>query len=221
MARKSNCAMVIALALATLAPFSLAQRRGNFQGFPFPRSGPRNGSPFNHYPPEFPGAFILADPFFWYGDYPPPPPAPESAPVPMVLRGIVDTQPQAKLSPLMIELEGDRYVRHGGTAQSPPGETSSGPRTLAAPVQDSAFNVQSAQLASTVLIFHDGHREEITDYVMVGRVLYANGESEVDAGAGMRTIQLSALDIFGTIRANRENGVRFRVPGPNEVITRP
>ena len=224
MARRAILAFT-ALALAMLAvPLCMAQRHGGFRGAPtfgpgF-RSG-RNGSPFfDHRRPDFSGSYILGDPFFWYGDDTTPQPAPEVGPPVMILRP--DPTPQARLTPLLIELEGDRYVRHGGIAQAAQGEGSREPRTTPAPTADSLSREQSAPLAPTVLIFRDGHREQIPDYAIVGRVLYAHGGEDEEPGYGLKNIQLSVLNLPATIRANRENGVSFVLPsGPNEVVTRP
>ena len=95
-------------------------------------------------------------------------------------------------------------------------ETTAGPGTQA--------QTTAADLAPTVLVYRDGHREEVPDYVIVGRVIYAhtNRDRDSEGDYDMTNIQLSALDIPATMRANRENGVRFVLPaGPNEVITRP
>jgi hypothetical protein len=85
--------------------------------------------------------------------------------------------------------------------------------------------VASADLSPTVLVYRDGHREEVADYAIVGRIMYAHrsdGAGESDASYGMKNIQLSALDIPATMRANRENGLNFALPSaPNEVVTRP
>src|SRR6202041_660919 len=78
----------------------------------------------------------------------------------------------------------------------------------------------------TVLIFRDGHREEVADYAIVGCVIYAHrarasGDDDQN-GYGLNNIQVSALDVPATVRMNRENGVSFVLPdGPNQVLTRP
>lgn len=226
MRSRFNPVLAGALAVAVLStPICAAQARGSHGAPAFgPGFGVRRGpSPFfDHRRTEFPGAYILGDPFAWYGDYQYSPPAPEHDPGPVyVLRSAVNTPSQPKLSPLLIELEGDRYVRHGGTLQSPPGQGSREPRVMAAPAQGSAPNVDTTPLAPTVLIFLDGHREEIPEYAIVGRLLYTHNQSDVQFGYARRTIELSALDIQATIKANRVNGIRFILPGPNEVVTRP
>jgi hypothetical protein len=168
------------------------------------------------------GYFVGGFPYL-YDDYPYTQVAmPEAGPQVVLLQGppVADAPAPPKMSPLLIELEGDRYVRHGGTAQSQ--AVLREPRLAPASTQDTSVRNKSAQLASTILIFRDGHRELIPDYAIVGRVLYAHGDSNGEPGYGVKSIQLSALDIPATIKANRENGIGFVLPsGPNEVVTRP
>lgn len=233
MAAKPTC--VFAVALAVLAtPLCLAQRHGGFGGSSHIGVGfgsGRNGSPFlnrgsfNRRRSDF-GAYFWGDPFLWYGDEQmPQEPYEEHGPPVLMMRP--DTSPQAKLSPLLIELEGDRYVRHGGVAQLAQGQGSREPRTTPAPAmdfpaKDYSGTAPSSKLAPTMLIFRDGHREQVPDYAIVGRVLYAHNDFDGEPGYGLKDIQLSELDIPATIRANRENGVSFALPsGPNEVVTRP
>jgi len=229
MARRSLL-ILTALGFAMLSvPMCLAQRHGGFGGAGHAAGEFRNGRNssqfldrrgFDHGRGDFAGAYLWGDPFFWYGDNTMPQPAPEGGPPVMILRP--DTAPEAKLTPLLIELEGDRYVRRGATVQAAPGEASREPRTIQAPESDSSSDGRSAQLAPTTLIFRDGHREQIPDYAIVGRVLYAHCDFDGEPGYGLKNIQVSELDIPATIKANRENGVSFVLPsGPNEVVTRP
>ena len=78
------------------------------------------------------------------------------------------------------------------------------------------------ELLATVLVYRDGRREEVPDYAIVGRVLYAHNIAGDEPAYGVKNIQLSELDLPATVKANRENGISFVVPtGPNEVVTRP
>jgi len=222
---------VLAVVVAMVAaPLCMAQRHGGGGGGASHMGGGfgsgRNGSAsfgrgsFNRRGADL-GAYFWGDPFFWYGDDPmPQQPYPESGPPILMMRP--ETSPQARLSPLLIELEGDRYVRHGGTAQLGQGEVSREPRTTPAPAPDYSARDESGELTPTMLIFRDGHREQVPDYAIVGRVLYAHSDIDGESGYGLKNIQLSALDIPATIHVNREHGVSFVLPsGPNEVVTRP
>ena len=200
-----------------------AQRRGGFAG-PGHVGGSfhsgRNGAPFDRRRSDY-GAYLGGDPFLWYGDDLMPP-QPNAEPGPPVLMLRPDISPQPRLTPLLIELEGDHYVRHGGTSQSAHGEVSREPRAAPASTQDYSAREESGELTPTMLVFRDGHREQVPDYAIVGRVLYAHSDFDGEPGYGLKSIQLSALDIPATVRMNRENGVSFVLPsGPNEVVTRP
>jgi len=72
-----------------------------------------------------------------------------------------------------------------------------------------------------VLVFRDGHREEVSDYTIADGVLYARGDYYRD-GAWNRKIELKSLNLPETIHSNDARGVHVQLPtSPNEVITRP
>jgi hypothetical protein len=144
--------------------------------------------------------------------------------------------------PLMIELQNGRYVRIGGTATD--GEAlpssvgsnvasnvvskvrSSGIRSArAAASSDGATTIAPANamhdLPPAVLVFRDGHREEVRDYTIADGVLYARGDYYMD-GYWNKKIALSTLDLSQTLDANNSRSVKFVLPASaNEVITRP
>lgn len=123
--------------------------------------------------------------------------------------------------PLLIELQGDRYVRVSGDDSSGAqmidresareGETPAG----------AARPVPAREPVSTLLVFRDGHREEVSDYTITGGVLYADGDYYADE-ASNKKVELSALNLSETIASNRLRGVTFRLPrAANEVIVGP
>jgi hypothetical protein len=57
----------------------------------------------------------------------------------------------------------------------------------------------------TVLVFRNGHHQEVTNYAIMGDTLYSFDE-------GRKKIALAELDIPATIKANDERGLEFRVP---------
>ncbi len=59
----------------------------------------------------------------------------------------------------------------------------------------------------TVLVFRDGHRQEVTSYAITGDTLY-------EIGPQMRThkVKLADLDLHATVQANEANGIDFTVP---------
>jgi hypothetical protein len=126
----------------------------------------------------------------------------------------------------MIEWQGDRYVRSSGRNESS-GYPDYSEAPESAGVNKSAVRSSSATQASqfelppAVLVYRDGHREEVSDYVIANGNLYARGNYWHD-GFWTKTVQLSALDLAATLRANSDSGVKFVLPSsPNEVMTRP
>lgn len=65
-------------------------------------------------------------------------------------------------------------------------------------------------LPPTVLVFRDQHKEEVTNYAIVGQTLWNF------SGQKTKKIPLSDLDIAATQKANDDRGVTFHVPGSNE-----
>ncbi len=232
MANRFILALAAAAVLAPLSiPICRAQRRGGAR--PAPEGAVRHSaSSYSHRRGSVPLGYFLGDSPYFYDDYSNDQPAPEPGPHFIVMQPplAADSSPQPKASPLLIELEGDRYVRYGGAVR--PSETDAthpGPVREPKAASDAARSsarrmdaVSPAPLAPTVLIYRDGRREEIPDYAIVGRILYAHRGNNAQPGYGMRSIEVSALDIPATVEANRVNGVNFALPaGPNEVVTRP
>jgi hypothetical protein len=197
--------LVIAMLAAVLAPMSWAQIRG--------RSGVViGGNAFRHFRG---GGFGYPGFYSDYGegslDAPPAPPN-------FVEKRIFE--PERPAEPLLIEWQGDRFVRYGGAqgagAQSPDyAEVAA----VSPPAKVAAQPEASREIPPAVLIYRDGHREEVSDYVITRGVLYARGDGYTRAS---RNIQLSALDLSATLKANQESSVKFALPaGPNEVMTRP
>ena len=117
--------------------------------------------------------------------------------------------------PLTIELQGDRYVRVSG-------DDSAGVETIDRSIFPSARAERPTAAAPkpAVLVFRDGHREEISGYTIADGVIYGSGDYSSEQSWNRR-IQLSALNLPETIEANRARDVSFRLPGAaNEVIVR-
>lgn len=130
--------------------------------------------------------------------------------------------------PLMIELHNGRYVR----IQSTPSNGEVLPPNLrpdAQPARSSAVHsnpaaaitASSTNLPPALLIFRDGHTEEVRDYTIADGTLYARGDYYTD-GYWNKKIDLSTLNVTETLQANATRSVKFILPkSPNEVITRP
>lgn len=70
----------------------------------------------------------------------------------------------------------------------------------------SAGPAETTEKIPTVLIFRDGHQEEVLNYAIVGQTLY-------DLGTFVsHKIPLSELNLKATIKANEERGLEFNLP---------
>jgi hypothetical protein len=58
----------------------------------------------------------------------------------------------------------------------------------------------------TVLVFKDGHHQEVTNYAIVGSTLFDL------TGGRSRKIPLSELDLMATAKQNDDRGIDFQVP---------
>jgi hypothetical protein len=139
--------------------------------------------------------------------------------------------------PLMIELQGDRYVRVSGPEMS--GAERIGPDSVGQAADRKLMNRQTTpgnridpavapnpspaapELLPAVLIFRDGHHEEASEYTIADGILYTSG-NPYTGGPWSRKINISSLNLPETIASNQARGVKFRLPrSPNEVIVRP
>jgi hypothetical protein len=149
------------------------------------------------------------------------PPAAAAAPAP--------ERYSAPAQPLMIELRGDRYVRVSGPEASgaemidrdaidrekTDRMSDSQPRSAYQPTAPPAAALPA------VLIFRDGHREELSDYTIADGVLYTHADYYT-TGSWNRKIELSSLNLPETIASNQSRGASFHLPSsPNEVIVGP
>jgi hypothetical protein len=214
---------LLAISLLFAIPSTLAAQRmgfSHFSGRPggFHRSGSDRAG-FNGYGPA--AYYPLFDPFF--SDYPSDVAYP-AAPQPMVFMMQAAAppapDPTPPSQPLMIELQGGRYVQVSGNQ---PSRSQVIDRVSASqpPVQSAATTVPQPQPVSTILVFRDGHRQEISAYTIADATLYAAADY-YNSGAWNQKIALSSLNLPETVAANHSRGVQFRLPSsPNEVIVGP
>ena len=168
------------------------------------------------------------DPF--YSDYLSSAEYPAASPPPVI---VVQTPPatapvpersSSPTQPLMIELQGDRYVRLSGDETSEtqminhmPDASHRQDRSAVATIQP----VAAEESAPAILVFRDGHREEVSGYMINGGILYTTGDPYA-GGSWNRKVELSSLNLPETVNFNQSRGVKFRLPSaPNEVIVRP
>lgn len=77
------------------------------------------------------------------------------------------------------------------------------------PAYDSASQPEEPAPA-TVLVFRDQHREEISNYAIVGQTLWSYSVPRT------KKIPLADLDVAATEKANDDRGVAFRLPVSNQ-----
>lgn len=131
--------------------------------------------------------------------------------------------------PVLIELQGDRYVRLSGPAtngavtldlKASTELPQARPSRQASNVPEKLQEKVTPQ-ESVVLIFRDGHREDVSDYVIASGTLYAH-TNYYSTGAWTKNIDLATLDVPATVSYNQSQGVRFQLPNAaNEVIVGP
>lgn len=124
--------------------------------------------------------------------------------------------------PLMIELQNGRYVRISGTAANgEPLPIESTHPQLNNTKPPLTAETRPDNLAPAVLVFRDGHTEEVRDYAIADGILYARSDYYTD-GYWNKKINLATLNLAETLQANNQRNVKFILPSsPNEVITRP
>lgn len=213
--------LMLILLLAFLCSPALAQRGfsgGHFAGH-FPGGfGAQHGG---RYWGGYPLGFGYSDSLFpdYYPEYPSGAPS-----IVVIQQAAAPAEPSApplasRAQPLLIELRGGRYVRVSGEQSSSAGD--SDPAMYASSPGAVETSRTSLKPASTILVFRDGSREEITGYTIADGVLYAQANYYAD-GAWNRKIELSSLNLPATVNENRARGVRFQLPtAANEVIVGP
>jgi hypothetical protein len=147
-----------------------------------------------------------------------------------------DRETATTTRPLMIELQNGRYVRVASTpangeplslepGQAQTSDTKSARRTSPNSTRLAASNsitqAPAPTLPPALLVFRDGHTEEVRDYAIADGILYARGDYYTD-GYWNKKIAISTLNVPQTLEANTTRNVKFILPtSPNEVITRP
>jgi hypothetical protein len=218
-----------AFAVSLLVTPSFAQRGGGHGGLPIlAPSSPHSGFPGSRHHRPFPAGFYLGSPLWADDDYPhndqPPQVYVIQTPAAPPEKSIFE-EPRPVV-PVMIELQGDKYVRHAtGEGSNPqPNTVSSSVTTasaLASKPRVSSTASAPVEEPAAVFVFRDGHREESSDYSIISGVIYSRGDYWT-SGSWSKKILLADLDVPATFQANRERGVHFRLPSaPNEIITRP
>ena len=137
------------------------------------------------------------------------------APPPQVVYGEpfqpASPPPKPVEGPVLLELQGDHWVR----------TISYGPPQIVGqvyrPEPKQASNLPTAP-PSAVLVFRDGHKEEIGQYCIIGATIHISTDYW-STSSWSRTVKVSDLDVPATLKLNQERGTNFRLPsGPYEVM---
>jgi hypothetical protein len=233
---------IVLVLVAVFVPISAAQMRGAI-GRPVSGSisgserGARGGIGQHHGMRQFARGIFPGSPFFYSDDDPGASYVDEnsaaSAPPPVVvMRSSAEDSPQTKPGPLLIEWQGDRYVRFGAEQIGERGNfarpdyalpivtraiTKAPVKALTSAMQQLPAQPLAGELPLAVLIYRDGHREEISDYAIVDGMIYVRGNYWQD-GYWTKHIPISALDPPATVQANLHRGVRFMLPSASNVV---
>jgi len=139
-----------------------------------------------------------------------------------------DSPRSPKPRPLLIERQGNRYVRFGGAQETEdrgasarpdysPSAITNPPLSATQATQKARPEAQPPDLPPAVLVYHDGQREEITGYAIANGVVYARG-NDWQNGYWTKHIPLAALDLPATVQANQQRGVKFVLPSAANVV---
>jgi hypothetical protein len=238
MYRSANIVPVLMLVGATpviaqRASFSVGPR----SGFPMARRGPGVTISFHGTPHGTPaGSFQRFHGFpqglygssFFYPDYytaAQPAELAPSAPQVIVMQPATDkpqrdARDEKPTQMLLLERRGDHFVRVGES------DAEHESRAANKNVEGASHTLSSGSsehraIPPAVLIFRDGHREEVSSYTISQGILYATS-NYWETGTWANRVQLTSLDLPATLRENQARGSRFVLPaGPNEVAVRP
>ncbi len=127
---------------------------------------------------------------------------------------------------LVIELQGDHWVRITPYG-APQGVGASDQSSLSSPAPPATRRrIQPAQppiseLPPAVLVFRDGHQEEVEKYTIMGGTIFISTDYWT-SGSWTRKVQIAELDVPTTLKLNQQRGTNFKLPsGPEEVVVRP
>ncbi len=159
---------------------------------------------------------------------------PQAAPVPAPTVQVVLSQPQAPappaspVEPLLLENHNGQWVRVPTGSEMPTIPQSTTPDSASAMasspnlefVELPAAAPQLPALPPAVIVFRDGHTEEVAKYMIQGETLFTKADYW-STGSWTRKIPLAELDIPASLKLNKERGTKFNLPsGPNEVVIR-
>jgi hypothetical protein len=228
--RLSIALPIAVLGAALFAQPAPAQVRGMRASGRAPRAGFSFGPGVRTYPGPrryFGGSAFLPVPY--YPDYDSAdyePISPEAPPVQILVEG--SPQPAAPAAvpteSLLLENRDGQWVRipTGGQlpVQSVQPDSAQAPNAKSSGTSREDTAQPSPAVPAAVLVFRDGHKEEVARYTIVGEVIYASTD-RWSTGSWTKKISVAELDVPATLKLNEERGGKFGLPSrPSEVMVR-
>ena len=182
------------------------------------------------------GAVLLPYPYFYpdsdyYTGAPTQQPAPQIVVVPATA-SVPPPEPPAPRESLLIEWQGDHFVRTTLSSKNSTSVEQAGPdysersaahlpATRQSATKQKIAAQPPAELPPAVLVFHDGRREEVSEYSIISGTIYSKADYWT-TGSWTKKIQIADLDVPATLKINQERGLKFVLPtSPNQVVIRP
>jgi hypothetical protein len=165
----------------------------------------------------FNGAGFLSVPYYYPDydyDYEAGPYYDEPAPRVVIAPPPAQAAARPAVEPLLLEYRDGQWVR------VPTGnDVPASPQPAAANAAQASAAPQP-KLPPAVLVFRDGHQEEVEKYTIQGDTIFTPADYWT-TGSWQRKIALASLDIPATLKINQDRGGKFNLPtGPNEVMVR-
>ena len=163
--------------------------------------------------------------YYDYSDYEPT--MPEAPPRESAAQPCQAAPPERLPDSILLERQGDQWVQATAYGQSPAPAQPAVSRTVEAahlgavmPSRNEAAE-PPRELPPAVLVFRDGHEEEVKSYTIIDKTLYTSANYWT-SGSWTRKIEIANLDVPATLKLNQERGSKFSLPsGPQEVVIRP
>jgi hypothetical protein len=128
-------------------------------------------------------------------------------------------------APLLLENQGGQWVRVPTGSEIPLAAPPAKPESASEANAHAGYVELPAAaplppLPPAVIVYRDGHTEEVAKYMIQGNDLYTTSDY-YSTGSWTRKIPLADLDIPASLKLNKERGTKFNLPsGPNEVVIR-
>jgi hypothetical protein len=156
---------------------------------------PNSGHHHNHFYPYYP---------MYYPYYPVVDPYAYGGPVETGLA--VTSEDEYRGGPTIFDRRGSGELHPNDYAREQAAQPASGSTAAALPEQTAREASPEPAQPPTILIFKDGHKEEVTNYAIVGNRLF-------DLSPGhYQKIAIADIDIPATQKANEDEGIEFKLP---------